>query len=180
MKSSLVGRRYARALLDLAEQQNQTDRVAKDLSDFADSFEKSRELRTVFENPDVARAARQKVLTAVLDRMAVAPIVKATLLMLADRNRLGHIAEVAAAFEQLAEARAGKVRAEVTSATALDDAYYLELQKALESAIGKKVVLVKKTDPSLIAGVVTRVGDRVFDGSVRSKLRELSEELLAP
>lgn len=179
MKSSLVGRRYARALLDLAEQAKQTDRVAKDLSDFADSFEKSRELRTVFESPQVARATRQQVLTAVLDRMAVSPIVKSTLLMLADRGRLKHIGEVAASFEQLAEQRAGKVRAEVTSATPLDDAYYLELQKALEAATGKKVVVVKKEDPTLIAGVVTRVGDRVFDGSVRSKLRELSEELLS-
>jgi F-type H+-transporting ATPase subunit delta len=179
MKSSLVGRRYARALLDLADQAKQTERVAKDLADFSDSFEKSRELRTVFENPQVARATRQQVLTAVLDRMAVSPIVKSVLLMLADRGRLKHIGEVAAAFEQLAEQRAGKVRAEVTSAGPLDEAYYIELQKALEAATGKKVVVVKKEDPSLIAGVVTRVGDRVFDGSVRSKLRELSEELLS-
>ena len=121
MKSSLVGRRYARALLDLAEQAKQTERVAKDLTDFADSFEKSRELRTVFESPEVSRVSRQKVLSAVLERMAVAPIVKSALLMLADRGRLRHIGEIAAAFEQLAETRAGKVRAEVTSATALDE-----------------------------------------------------------
>lgn len=179
MKSSTIGRRYARALLELAEQHKQTERVQKDLHDFADSFEKSRDLRDVVENPKIARDARKKVVSALLDRMAVAPIVKSVILMLLDRGRLRHIGDVSAAFTDLAEARAGRVRAEVTTATAMPDAYYAELQKVLEQATGKKIVLVKNTDPSIIAGVVTRVGDKVYDGSVRSRLGELKERMLA-
>jgi F-type H+-transporting ATPase subunit delta len=90
-----------------------------------------------------------------------------------------HLPEVAAAFEELVEDRTGRVRAEVTSASALPDAYYEQLQKALGEVTGKQVILVKKQDPTLIAGIVTRVGDKVFDGSLRNRLNELKEELLA-
>ena len=156
MKSSSVGRRYARALIELAEANKQTERVAKDLAEFADSFDKSRDLRDIFENPQVAPATRKKVLSALLDRMAVAPVVKSALLLLADRGRLKFIGDIAEAFQTISE-----------------------LTKVLEGVTGKRVVLVKKQDPSIIAGVVTRVGDKVFDGSVRTRLGELREQLLA-
>jgi F-type H+-transporting ATPase subunit delta len=179
VRSSSVGRRYAKALLALADEQKQTARVEKELVDFAETWGASAELRAVFENPKVDEASRKKVLTAVLDRMAASPLVKNGLALLAERGRLKHLPEIAQAFATLASGRTGTVTAEVTSATALPEAYFAELKSALEKATGKKVVLVKKQDPSLIAGVVTRVGDRVIDGSVRARLSELQEELLA-
>lgn len=179
MKSSSIGRRYARAILSLAEAAAQTDRVNKDLTDFADSYEKSRDLRDVFDNPKVSRADRKKVLSTLLDRMAVSPTVKSALLLLADRGRMRFVGEIAAAYQILAEDRAGRVRAEVTTAVDMPEAYFAELTKVLEQVTGKKVVVVKKTDPAIIAGVVTRIGDKVFDGSVRSRLSELKERMLA-
>jgi len=179
VKSSSIGRRYAKALLELAEASKQTERVQKDLAEFADTFEKSRDLRDVFENPNVSRESRTKVLTTLLDRMAVAPTVKSALLMLADRGRMRFIGEIAEAFQTMAETRAGRIRAEVVTAVAMPEAYYTELTKVLEQVTGKKVALVKKQDPSIIAGVVTRVGDKVFDGSVRARLTELKERMLA-
>jgi F-type H+-transporting ATPase subunit delta len=179
VRSSSVGRRYAKALLSLADEQKQTTRVQKELSDFAVIWDASAELRSVFENPKVDVASRKKVLTAVLDRMAASPLVKNGLSLLAERGRLKHVPEIAEAFAAFASARTGTVTAEVTSATALPESYFTELKNALEKATGKTVVLVKKQDPTLIAGVVTRVGDRVIDGSVRSRLSELQEELLA-
>jgi F-type H+-transporting ATPase subunit delta len=179
VRSSAVGRRYAKALLALADEQKQTARVEKELLDFAATWDESPELRTVFENPKVDESSRKKVLTAVLDRMAASPLVKSSLSLLAERGRLKHVPEIAATLATLASARTGTVTAEVTSAGALPESYFNELKSALEKATGKKVVLVKKQDPSLIAGVVTRVGDRVIDGSVRTRLSELQEELLA-
>ena len=178
MKSSPIGRRYGKALLDLAEEQKQTERVSKDLADVADTWTKSRELRDLFENPKVPLAARKQALGGLLDRMAVAPLLKTTLLLLAERGRLRNIPEIAAAFQELAELRAGKLRAEVTTAVPMPDAYYAEIQKAIETATGRKVVVVKNQDPSIIAGVVTRVGDKVFDGSLKARLREMREQLL--
>jgi F-type H+-transporting ATPase subunit delta len=179
VKSSSVGRRYARALIDLAEANKQTERVAKDLTDFADSFAKSKDLRDIFENPQITKESRKKVLGTLLDRMAVAPVVKSALLLLSDRGRLRYIGEIAEAFQTISESRAGRVRAEVTTAVAMPEAYFTEITKVLEGATGKKVVLIKKQDPSIIAGVVTRVGDKIFDGSVRTRLGELKERMLA-
>ena len=89
------------------------------------------------------------------------------------------IGQLAAAFNVLAQSTTGQVEAEVTTAAPMPEKYYLELQKVLEKVTGKKVVVVRKQDPSIIAGVITRVGDKVFDGSVRNRLTELKEQLLA-
>jgi len=83
------------------------------------------------------------------------------------------------ALEQLSEAETGRVRVEVTSAKPLSDAYYSQLTEKLQRATDRQVVLVKKQDPSLIGGVVTRIGDQVFDGSLSNRLSELRETLLA-
>lgn len=179
MKSSIIGRRYGAALFELAEEQKITAKVEKDLGDFAAAWEESRDLRDVFENPKVPQAARKKVLADVLERLGASTLVKNTLSLLSDRRRMRNVPEVVAAFQAILEARTGKVRAEVTSASALPDAYYEQLQKVLAEVTGKQVIVVRKQDPSLIAGVVTRIGDQIFDGSLKNRLSELKEELLA-
>jgi F-type H+-transporting ATPase subunit delta len=103
--------------------------------------------------------------------------VRNAVLYLADKNRIVALPEVTTAFADLSERAAGTVRAEVTSAAALPESYYLQLQRALELATGKRVAIEKKTDASLIAGVVTKVGDQVFDGSIRTRLADLKESL---
>ncbi len=179
MKGSTVGRRYARALLEVAEEQKQVPKVQKDLEDLLASWQGSRELRTTFENPAFGADLRAKILDQLVQRMGLSTLVASTLKLLADRQRLRHLPDVAAAFFALAQEGAGSVVAEVTTATELPDAYYAKLQATLEKSLGKKVSLVKKTDPTLVAGVVTRIGDKVFDGSVRSSLRQLEDRLLA-
>lgn len=177
MSTGTLARRYARALLELATEQRQVDRVKKDIEELAAMWAGSTELRELFANPQFTAQVRKTALTEVVTRAGVAPVVRNTLLYLADRNRIQALPEIASAFAELAEAAAGTVRAEVTSAAPLAESYYLQLQKALETATGKRVAIEKKTDPSLIAGVVTRVGDKVYDGSVRTRLADLKESL---
>ncbi len=179
MKSSIIGRRYGSALFELAEEQKLTAKIEKELNDFVAVWEESRDLRDVFENPKVTSEGRKKVLVDVLQRLGASTLLKNTLSLLSDRRRMRHVPEVAAAFQSLVEARTGKVRAEVTSAAPLPDSYYEQLEKVLAEVTGKQVILVRKQDPSLIAGVVTRVGDKIFDGSLKNRLSELKEELLA-
>lgn len=174
-----LGKRYAKALLSLASESNEVDRVAKDLSDLAAAWGASRELRDIFTNPGFGPDVRKKIVAALAERANVSATLKNTLMLLSDRRRLRHLPEIAEAFAILSEERAGRVRAEVVTAGALPEAYFAELQRALESVTGKKVTVTRKQDPSLIAGVVARVGDRVFDGSLRTRLSELQEELLA-
>lgn len=178
--SSSIGRRYARALLELANEQNLTAKVRSDFDGLLATWNESRELRAVFENPAVTAEMRASVLDAISKRLGLAPILTNTLRLLSDRRRLRHVPEVAEAFAELAEEATGGVVAEVTTATAMPESYYAQLQKTLEEALGKKITLHKKQDPTLIAGVVTRVGDTVLDGSLRTRLEELKAQMLAP
>jgi len=153
--------------------------VHKALHAFAETWDSSDMLRDVFENPSVTVESRHKVLDQVTARLAAPPLLKNTLKLLADRGRMALVPELSAAFNVLAQAATGQVEAEVTTASPMPEKYYLELQKVLEKVTGKKVVVVRKQDPTIIAGVITRVGDKVFDGSVRNRLTELKEQLLA-
>ena len=176
---SALGRRYAKALLELAREQNQTDQVVRDVGALLDAWKKSSELREIIRNPVVPRPALRATIDAIMDKLDASQLVRNTIDVLADRGRLPHLPEVLGAFEELSEAETGQVRAEVISAKPLDDAYYSRLQEKLQRATGQRIVLIKKQDPSLIGGVVTRIGDRVFDGSISNRLSELRETLLA-
>lgn len=178
MKGTAFGRRYGRALLELAEEQNQLPKVQRDLEGLLATWNESRELRDVFENPSVTDEARKQVLEAIGKRLGLSPLVLNTLRLLADRRRIRQLPELVEAFTVLAQEKQGGLVAEVTSATDLPATYYSKLQMKLEKSLGAKVTLVKKTDPDLIGGVVTRIGDKVYDGSVRSRLAQLREGML--
>ncbi|HTB72937.1 MAG TPA: ATP synthase F1 subunit delta, partial [Polyangiaceae bacterium] len=93
-------------------------------------------------------------------------------------RRAKALPHVAQALREFADARKGLLRAEVTTAAPLSDAYYARLQAQLEAMTGKKVVVDRRTDPDLIAGVVTRIGDRILDGSLRTRLSSLRDALM--
>ena len=176
---SAIGRRYAKALLDLAREQGQLEAVLGDVGALSDAWKTSAELREVVRNPVLPRPALKAVIEALMEKMGVTAMVKNTVKLLADKGRLAHLEEVLHALEESAEQETGRVRVEVTSAKPLSDAYYSRLAEKLQRVTDRQVVLIKKQDPSLIGGVVTRVGDQVFDGSLSNRLSELKESLLA-
>lgn len=179
MTASIIGKRYGTALLALADESNEVDKVRDDLDGFVALWNESDDLRRVFENPEIAAESRSKILEDIVAEARLSDVTRRTLLLLADRKRIGHIGEIRDAYHELADRRTGRLHAEVITASPLSDAYFSELQKTLEGVTGKPVVLVRREDPSIIGGVVTRVGDRVFDGSLRNHLDELEDELLA-
>lgn len=176
--STVIGRRYATALYDLAEGATAVDTIGDQLNALITLWNDSAELRTVFSSPRFGIEERRKVVNGVADSAQVHPILKNTLRLLTDRSRMVNLPEIAEAFDRIAEKRSGRIRAEIITATDLPDAYFEELKSTLEGATGKKVVLVRKKDPSLIGGVVTNVGGRIFDGSLRHRLREVRSHLL--
>lgn len=176
--ASSLGKRYAQALLELAVESNQVESVGRDLTALVATWQSSRELRETFVNPRYGADVRRRILDDILAKSSVSPLLQNTLRLLGDRRRLMYLPDIADAYALLAEARSGKVRAEVVTATALPDSYFAELTATLERVTGKKITLVRKVDPSIIGGVVTRVGDRVFDGSLKNQLHLLEEELL--
>jgi F-type H+-transporting ATPase subunit delta len=175
---SVVARRYAKALIDLGVETNTLDAIVRDIANVAEAVEQSAELRDVRDNPQVPAAARKAVFAEIAQRLGAGPMSKNAVLLLTDNGRLRALPAIARALREEADRRAGVVRAHVSSAAPLSDAYVTRLTQALEARFQKKVVVQRTVDPSLIAGVVTRVGDTIIDGSVRARLNELKTELM--
>jgi F-type H+-transporting ATPase subunit delta len=174
----IVARRYAKALIELGSEQGNLESLVKEFGAVAEAIESSPELRAVLDNPQVARPARKAVLGEIAQRLGAGSVTRNTLGLLSDNGRLRAIPEIARALREESDVRAGVLRATVTSATPLNDAYVQKLTQALEARFKKKVLVQREVDPKLLSGVVTRVGDTIIDGSLRTRLDELRSALL--
>jgi F-type H+-transporting ATPase subunit delta len=175
-----IAQRYAQAIFDLGlESGGGIHTLADEIGRFAAAFEASPELRAIAGNPLVTEQAREQVVIEVSDRLALSRLAKNALGLMTRRQRLPLVPMVATELGRLADERSGVARATVTSASPLSDGYCQRLQASLERITGKKVVLDRKVDPTLVAGVVTRIGDRVIDGSARARLAAIRSQLLS-
>jgi F-type H+-transporting ATPase subunit delta len=177
MSVSIVARRYAQALLELGTELGQLDAIVGEVVDAANAWEASADLRNAIENPLVAHDMKKAVMSDVSTHLGVGQATRNTLQILIDRRRMKTLPYIARFLRELADSQKGIVRAEVTTATPLSDAYYAKLQEQLERMTGKKVVVDRLEDAALIAGVVTRIGDRIFDGSLRTRLQAMKDAL---
>jgi F-type H+-transporting ATPase subunit delta len=177
---SLVARRYATALLEIGGDSGILDSIVADLTNAAAAYEASVDLRSALENPLVTHEAKKAVVAEIAQTLGIGEVARHTLQLLVDRRRVPTLPYIARFLHELNDAKKGLLRAEVTTATPLADAYYIRLQAQLEKMTGKKVAIDRKVDASIIAGVVTRIGDRIYDGSVKSRLVSMKDTLLPP
>lgn len=178
--SSPAARRYAHALYLIGVEENRLDALSRDFRSVADTVKSSPELRELLSSPVVSQQARKAVMTDILARLSVTGTTRNAVMLLTDRRRGALIPDIADALAMLSDERAGKVQAEVTSATPLTEAQAAKLVLVLEKLTARKITLTRKVDPTLIGGVVTRIGDKVYDGSVRTRLAEIRESALLP
>ena len=173
-----VARRYAQALLELARESNGVSSVKAELEKLGVMWAESPDLHDAFDNPELGPDARKALVDAMSSKSGASTHVKNFLRLLADRRRLESLSHIVAEFVSLAEAETNQMRAHVTTAVQLDEEYFRRLQSSLETITGKKISLERDIDPEIIGGVIARVGGRVFDGSLRSRLSELRETLV--
>ncbi|MBS2024629.1 MAG: ATP synthase F1 subunit delta [Deltaproteobacteria bacterium] len=180
MIDSSVARRYARALFALeADTPARThDARLEDLEQFAAALDESEELRQTLLGPGLTMEQRQALVDTLARKMRLAKEVQSFLHVLAERSRLGIVPSVAAAYRELADAQNGRVRATVVSAAAISEGEVEKLEKTFSTATHKKVVLSAKTDPALIGGLLAEVGGTRYDGTLKTQLEKLREELL--
>jgi F-type H+-transporting ATPase subunit delta len=174
-----VAERYARAIFALGVETGTLAALADQVRRFAAAYQTSLDLRSVLENPLILPEQRQKVLTEVASRLELGPSALNTVRYLAQRRRLSALPDIAKRLDSLSDEQQGVVRATVTSAAPMAESFYLRLSEQLATLVGRKVVLDRREDPSLIAGVVTRIGDNTIDGSIRGRLDQLERKLLS-
>jgi F-type H+-transporting ATPase subunit delta len=173
-----VSRRYARALFSIGVDRGTFEQLGKELDAVADLWTASAELRQALENPVFKASEKRAVLQSLLPRVAPTADVQKFVLLLLERRRLPAVASVARAYREMADLHTGRVRAHVTSAQALGPAELERVRQSLARRTGKQVIVETAVDPTLIGGLVARVGDLVLDGSVRTQLGSLRERLL--
>jgi F-type H+-transporting ATPase subunit delta len=177
MVTGSLARRYARAILEIGTANKNLEKLGADLRSLAKAMHDSPELVTALINPAIRRADRRRVFDQLLDRIAAAQHTRNLVYLLLDGERLGSLAAISREVDAMIEARAGRMMAEVTSARPLDAAQLTQITTALEKLSGKKVTVTKHEDPDLLGGVVAKLGDTVYDGSLRTQLRTLRDEL---
>jgi F-type H+-transporting ATPase subunit delta len=178
MTSRTAGARYARALFDVARKEGDIDQAGRDLAAFAQLVAGHDQLPRVFSNPAIPAPRKRAVVEQLLARGgALSPIVAKLLLLLADRDRLAILPEIAAAYQDRMMVHAKVVRAEVVTAIGLPADRVDALKQGLARATGRDVQLETRVDPAIIGGAVTRIGSTVYDGSVTRQLEKMKEAL---
>jgi F-type H+-transporting ATPase subunit delta len=135
------------------------------------------ELRNALLTPAIQNSRKRAVISKLLERAGESPLIRNFLYVLVDHRRIGILSEIREAFELDIDERLGFARAEVISAVTLDHHVSANLESELSRLTGKRMRLRFLIDPSLLGGVVTRIGSKVYDGSVRGELRELGRKL---
>jgi F-type H+-transporting ATPase subunit delta len=176
---STLAERYARAVFELGVESNELGPITEQIRAFGEAYGSSPELRAVLDNPLIDTTRREAVLAALGTRLSLSRVALNAVRLLAQRHKVWVLPDLARALARLADEKAGVVRATVTSAVPLADSYCQRLTTELEHLTGRKVVLEKLQDSTLIAGIVTRIGDNTIDGSLQGRLEALERQLLS-
>jgi len=170
--------RYARALLDVAlKEQANLETIETQLSELAGLFAGNEGLRKALHNPAVPVQRKHAAVVEIAARAGVLPIVGKTLALLAERDRLVILPDIAESFRQRLQDIRNVVRAEVTTTEPLSAERLQAIQRSLATATGRSVELTSRVDAAILGGMVARVGGTVFDGSVTSHLQRIRQRM---
>jgi F-type H+-transporting ATPase subunit delta len=178
LRSGAAARRYARALFALASDEGRGEEVRRELDALVGLLERSAELRHAIFRPLHPGAERRRVLGAVCERLGVSDTLRRFCSFLVDQRRVVELEAIRAAYAELADAAAGRLRARVVSATPLSEAQRERVRRALSARTGRELELELGVDASLLGGAVATVGGLVFDGSLRTQLELLRANLV--
>ncbi|MBW2654516.1 MAG: F0F1 ATP synthase subunit delta [Deltaproteobacteria bacterium] len=177
MKNLAVSRRYAKALILIGQENDQAEQYNTELESVVGLFDTQVDFEMALTNPLYNKNDRKKILEAVLAAVDLSAIMKSFLILLFDKSRIGFLREIASYYKNLADELKGVVKASIVSATELSSEAVDKIKESLSKKTGKTIVLNVQQDPSLIGGVVTKIGDLVMDGSVKTQLMNMRETL---
>ena len=174
-----VARRYARALLALGVEEEREEKFGDQLASVIEAMNVSKVAGAFLRNPGYTPAQRHAAVDVLAEALKLSPTVARFLSLLVDRQRIVDLAQIARVYGGLLDAHAGRVRATVTTAAELSDRDLKKVRDALEDMTGRTIVLDAKTDPTILGGAVTQVGATRLDGSLKTQLDRMRDELKA-
>ena len=177
MKNLAIARRYAKALLLIGKEDGQTETYRKELGDVTDLLERETVLAQTICNPLYNAASREKVLQEVVKRLKLSRVMSSFLLLLFTKGRIGFLRNINEFYQKLADELKGVARASLVSAMGLSSGTIEKVRSALSTLTGREVLLEVAEDPGLIGGIVTKIGDLVLDGSIKTQLLNMRESL---
>lgn len=177
MTNRAIAARYAKALLDVNLKEGDPRAAEQGLAAFVELMTSHQELQQALTNPAVPIQKKEAIVKALLDRGRPSAVVGRTILLLVSRDRLGILPELLANYRDRLLDREGVVRAEIATATPVAADRLQRIERGLAAASGKRVTMTTRVDPSIIGGVVARVGSIVYDGSIATQLRKMKETL---
>lgn len=163
--------RYATAVFELAQEEKSVDAVERDLDALRRMIGESSDLRDLLRSPIFTRAEHAKAMKAVLDALGASALTTKFILTLAAKRRLFALPEIVRSFQDMLARQRGEVSAQVTSAQTLSESQLSELRAVLKSRLGRDPRIETRVDPSLLGGLVVKVGSRMIDSSLRTKLQ---------
>jgi len=177
MKNLAIARRYAKALLLIGKEDGNTETYRDELDGFNEVIEKHKALEQAINNPLYNADERKKVLESILEKLALSRTMKSFLTLLFDKGRFIYLSSINDFYQKLADELKGIARASLVSAAALSSETVEKIRKTLSERTGKDIILDVAEDPGLIGGIVTRIGDLVLDGSIKTQLLNMRESL---
>lgn len=172
-----IANRYARALAEVSFKLGQQEAVERELEQFGQLLDRHRELSAFYEDPAIGAARKKAATSQLLARLGFCKTAGNFIQVLVERGRMGYFNEMLEAFRQEVRDRLGIVEVGVTTSTEIGRPLRDQLAQALEQLSGKRVQLRFRTDPQILGGVITRLGDTIYDGSVRQQLQQMRERL---
>ncbi len=177
MKNIILAKRYAKALFSVAAETDAFDDYSKAMNDFAETFKGSPEVRDGLSNPVYPMEVRVKVMDYMVKTMNFTGVIKNFLNLVVQKNRATVLPDIAEAFQTLVDEKRNICQGTVVSAMEMGTELKDKVQATLEKITGKTVILSSRVDPSIIGGIVAKVGDLVLDGSLSSQLLGLKESI---
>ena len=177
MKNLAIARRYAKALMLIGKEDGQAETYREELNSVAEMIAGNSDLEQAISNPLYDAAGRKQVLESVIEKLNLSEVMKSFLLLVFDKGRIGFLASINDFYQKLADEVKGVARASLVSATDLSSETIEKIRSTLSQKTGKDIILEVDQDPDLIGGIVTRIGDLVLDGSIRTQLLNMKESL---
>lgn len=168
-----VAGRYASALFELASESSKAADVESDLGKFQGLLDESPDLVRLVRSPVIAADDQSRAIAAILDRAGISGLAANFLKLVANNRRLFVIQDIIKAYRALAAKARGEVSAEVTSAVPLNSEQIAALKEMLKASVGKDVTLQSRVDPSLLGGLIVKLGSRMIDSSLKTKLQNI-------